>query len=200
MKYVKPLRLLGDALKTKVSVPGRFLGLDVGDKYVGLAISDPCNMIASPLSVLLRKKTNIDLMATDFQNLVALALDIVDNLPTTRLMNSIQSHSPLLIMQVKAFSVSGLVVGYPFGKLNNVEDVVTVNLFIEELRKTEKLKDVKYTYWDERLSSKTVELMLKPLKLHPVQEKTMLDKFAAVVILQEYLDYANRYVNTEPAE
>lgn len=87
-------------------------------------------------------------------------------------------------MQVKAFSVSGLVVGYPFGKLNNVEDVsfflfplncevlflfistynrkglfnleqvVTVNLFIEELRKTEKLKDVKYTYWDERLSSK----------------------------------------------
>ncbi|KAF2594758.1 hypothetical protein F2Q70_00043801 [Brassica cretica] len=181
MKYVKPLKLLilGDALKTtKVSVPGRFLGLDVGDKYVGLAVSDPSNMIASPLSVLLRKKTNIDLMATDFQNLV------------------------------KAFSVSGLVVGYPFGKLNNVEDVVTVNLFIEELRKTERLKDAKYTYWDERLSSKTVELMLKPLKLHQVQEKTMLDKFAAVVILQvrslisalEYLDYANRYVNGEPAE
>ncbi|EFH54151.1 hypothetical protein ARALYDRAFT_323835 [Arabidopsis lyrata subsp. lyrata] len=170
MKYVKPLSLLGNALKTKVSVPGRFLGLDVGDKYVGLAISDPSNMVASPLSVLLRKKTNIDLMATDFQNLV------------------------------KAFSVSGLVVGYPFGKLNNVEDVVTVNLFIEELRKTEKLKDVKYTYWDERLSSKTVELMLKPLNLHPVQEKTMLDKLAAVVILQEYLDYANRYLNTEPAE
>lgn len=37
---------------------------------------------------------------------------------------------------------------------SNLEQVVTVNLFIEELRKTEKLKDVKYTYWDERLSSK----------------------------------------------
>ncbi|KAL0866523.1 hypothetical protein Bca101_045641 [Brassica carinata] len=64
----------------------------------------------------LKKKTNIDLMATDFQNLVLApvkkCLDIVDN---------------------------------------------------------------------------TVELMLKPLKLHPVQEKTMLDKFAAVVILQELL-------------
>ncbi|KAF3519737.1 hypothetical protein DY000_02061192 [Brassica cretica] len=164
---------------------------DVGDKYVGLAVSDPSNMIASPLSVLLRKKTNIDLMATDFQNLVGCLFLCF-------------SCSQI----VKAFSVSGLVVGYPFGKLNNVEDVVTVNLFIEELRKTEKLKDAKYTYWDERLSSKTVELMLKPLKLHPVQEKTMLDKFAAVVILQvrslisalEYLDYANRYVNGEPAE
>uniref|UniRef100_A0A1J3GLP3 Putative Holliday junction resolvase n=1 Tax=Noccaea caerulescens TaxID=107243 RepID=A0A1J3GLP3_NOCCA len=170
MKYVKPLRLLGDALKTKVSVPGRFLGLDVGDKYVGLALSDPSNMIATPLSVLLRKKSNIDLMATDFKNLV------------------------------KAFSVSGLVVGYPFGRLNNAEDVVTVNGFVEELRKTKKLNNVNYTYWDERLSSKTVELLLKPLKLHPVQEKTMSDKFAAVVILQEYLDYANRCVSTEPAE
>ena len=56
MKYVKPLKLLilGDALKTtKVSVPGRFLGLDVGDKYVGLAVSDPSNMIASPLRYIL---------------------------------------------------------------------------------------------------------------------------------------------------
>jgi putative Holliday junction resolvase len=52
MKYVKPLSLLGNALKTKVSVPGRFLGLDVGDKYVGLAISDPSNMVASPLRYL----------------------------------------------------------------------------------------------------------------------------------------------------
>ncbi|CAN8254671.1 unnamed protein product [Cochlearia groenlandica] len=171
MKYVKPLSLLGDALfKAKVSVPGRILGLDVGYKYVGLAISDPTNMVASPLSVLLRKKTNIGLMATDFQNLV------------------------------KAFAVSGLVVGYPFVNQNNNEDVVTVNTFIEELRETNKLKDMKYAFWDERLSSKTVDLMLEPLKLHPVQEKTMVDKFAAVVILQEYLDFANRSLNSEPAE
>ena len=39
-----------------------------------------------------------------------------------------------------------------------MEQVVTVNLFIEELRKTEKLKDAKYTYWDERLSSKVYSL------------------------------------------
>lgn len=49
---MKPLSLLGNVLKTKGSVPGRFLGLDVGDKYVGLAISDPSNMVASPLRYL----------------------------------------------------------------------------------------------------------------------------------------------------
>lgn len=32
--------------------------------------------------------------------------------------------------------------------------------------------------------SQNVELLLKPLNLHPVQSKTILDKFAAVGILQ----------------
>lgn len=170
MKFVKPLNLLGGVLLTKPTVQGRLLGLDVGDKYVGLAISDPSNKVASPLSVLLRTKTNIDLMATDFQNLIS------------------------------KFSLSGFVVGYPFGRLSYTDDGVSVNIFIEELHKTGKLKGVKYTYWDERLSSKTVELMLKPLSLHPVQEKTMSDKFAAVNILQGYLDFVNRSVTAKPSD
>ena len=37
-------------------------------------------------------------------------------------MNSVRVL-PFYSLQVKAFSVSGLVVSYPFGKLNNVEDV-----------------------------------------------------------------------------
>lgn len=126
MKYVKPLTLFEQMLMKKVSEHGRFLGLDVGDKYVGLSISDSNNKIASPLrynfltayecvninklklflnsecynlistqdgpllpffysfcyfvynmdysqcrSVLLRTKTNIDLMAEDFRCLVS---------------------------------------------------------------------------------------------------------------------------------
>lgn len=49
MKYVKPLKLFDEMMKRKVSKRGRLLGLDVGDKYVGLAISDSNNKIASPL-------------------------------------------------------------------------------------------------------------------------------------------------------
>ena len=52
MKYVKPLRLFQDLLKTNSLERGRLLGLDVGDKYVGLAVSDQHNKIASPLRFL----------------------------------------------------------------------------------------------------------------------------------------------------
>uniref|UniRef100_A0A7N2N4P4 Uncharacterized protein n=1 Tax=Quercus lobata TaxID=97700 RepID=A0A7N2N4P4_QUELO len=45
-----------------------------------------------------------------------------------------------------------------------------------------------------------VELLLKPLNLHPVQSKTIIDKFAAVGILQGYLDYVSRKMKLEAAE
>ncbi|XP_034704767.1 putative pre-16S rRNA nuclease isoform X4 [Vitis riparia] len=145
MKYVKPVNLFHDLLKMKATERGRLLGLDVGDKYVGLAVSDLHNKIASPLSVLLRKKSNIDLMATDFQSLA-----------------------------------------------------VNVKVFIDDLCKTGRLEGVRYTYWDECFTSKNVELLLKPLNLHPVQSKTILDKFAAVGILQGYLDHVNRILKSNP--
>ncbi|XP_057462545.1 uncharacterized protein LOC130752729 isoform X2 [Actinidia eriantha] len=139
MKYVKPLSLFQELMKTTPLERGRLLGLDVGDKYVGLAVSDTSNQIASPLSVLLRKKSNIDLMADDFQSLA-----------------------------------------------------VQVKCLIDDLCKTGKLEGLRYTFWDECFTSKNVELLLKPLDLHPVMSKTIIDKFAAVGILQGYLDYVNR--------
>ncbi|KAM3204815.1 hypothetical protein P3L10_028225 [Capsicum annuum] len=39
---------------------------------------------------------------------------------------------------------------------------------------------------------KNVESFLQDLKFRPTQLKTLLDKFAAVGILQGYLDYVNR--------
>ncbi|XP_021890634.1 uncharacterized protein LOC110809185 [Carica papaya] len=154
MRYLKPLNLFRDLLETKALERGRLLGLDVGDRYVGLAVSNPQNKIASPLSVLVRKKTNIDLMAGDFQSLIS------------------------------ELSLEGFIVGYPFDRQRTVPNAVHVKLFIDDLCKTGKLKDVKYTYWDECFTSKNVELLLKPLNLHPVQAKTIMDKFAAVGILQ----------------
>lgn len=55
MKYVRPLNLFKDLLEVKrhAREGKRLLGLDVGDKYVGLAVSDPTNKIASPLRYLI---------------------------------------------------------------------------------------------------------------------------------------------------
>lgn len=169
MRYMKPLSLFQDLLKSNALERGRLLGLDVGDKYVGLAVSDPDNKIANPLSVLLRKKSNISLMAADFQSLIS------------------------------EFSLVGFVVGCPFDRNYNSRDAAQVKIFLDDLSRTEKLQGLRYTYWDECFTSKNVELFLKPLKLHSVESKTILDKFAAVGILQGqgYLDYVNRHgVNT----
>ncbi|KAL4603865.1 hypothetical protein ACB092_10G153700 [Castanea dentata] len=170
MRYVKPLNLFHDLLTSKAVKRGRLLGLDVGDKYVGLAVSDTHNKIASPLSVLLRKKSNIDLMVSDFQSLIS------------------------------ELSLVGFVVGCPFDRRRSAPDAVQVKLFIDDLCETGKLKGLNYTYWDESFTSKNVELLLKPLNLHPVQSKTIIDKFAAVGILQGYLDYVNRKMKLEAAE
>ncbi|KAI3468743.1 hypothetical protein Pfo_025406 [Paulownia fortunei] len=163
MKYLKPMKLYHELLKSNELKRCRLLGLDVGDKYVGLSVSDANNTIASPLSVLVRKKTNIDLIATDFQSLIS------------------------------ELSLSGLVIGYPFDRQKSSPNAVQVKLFIDDLTKTGKFEDLKYTFWDECFTSKNVEFLLKPLTLHPVQFKTIMDKFAAVGILQGYLDFANRY-------
>ncbi|XP_061977774.1 uncharacterized protein LOC133698749 [Populus nigra] len=170
MKYVRPLNLFHELLKTSAINQGRFLGLDVGDKYVGLAVSDPLNKIASPLSVLLRKKSNIELIATDFQSLIS------------------------------ELSLGGFIVGYPFDRQRGAPDAVRVKLFVDDLCRTGKLEGVKFTYWDECFTSKNVELLVKPLDLHPVHAKSIMDKFAAVGILQGYLDYVNKKMKLESAE
>ncbi|KAJ6814937.1 putative pre-16S rRNA nuclease isoform X1 [Iris pallida] len=162
MKLIKPIELFQ---KLKAS-PGHLLGLDVGTKYVGFSVSDDDNKIALPK----RKKSNIDLMAKDFQLLVA------------------------------KYSLVGFVVGHPFsieGQAN--VEAVQVRLFIENLRRTGKLDGIDYTYWNENYSSLCVEALLESVNLHPVTYKTILDKFAAVGILQGYLDDMNRKLKSKDA-
>lgn len=49
MRYERPLNLFCDLVKSNVETRGRLLGLDVGEKYVGLAVSDQHNKISLPL-------------------------------------------------------------------------------------------------------------------------------------------------------
>lgn len=164
MRLLKVEELFRKVLQGGSEKQARLLGLDVGSKYVGLAVSDHQNKIALPLSVLGRTKKNINLMADDFKTLV------------------------------EKYSLEGFVVGYPFNlQGQSSPDAIQVNLLVGELCKTGKLNDLSYTYWDENFTSKCVEALLNPLKLNdPIETKTMTDKFAAVCILQGYLDNMNR--------
>ncbi|XP_062075955.1 uncharacterized protein LOC133780092 [Humulus lupulus] len=157
MSYV-----IQDLLKTDGLERGRLLGLDVGTKYIGLAVSDLNNKIASPLSIFCSCKEKVELIADRFKCLIS------------------------------ELSLEGFVVGLTFDRQKSTNDSVLVKLFLDELSNTNKLTGIKYTYWDERFTSRNVEMLIKPLNLHPVHSKTIVDKFAAAGILQEYLDYVNK--------
>ncbi|KVH95385.1 Resolvase, holliday junction-type, YqgF-like protein [Cynara cardunculus var. scolymus] len=117
--------------------------------------------------VLVRKKNNMGLMAIDFQNLIS------------------------------ELSLSAFIVGYPYDRSRKSPNATQVKVFVDDLCKLRKFEDVRYTFWDECFTSKNVELLLKPLKFPTTEAKTITDKFAAVGILQGYLDYVNRNIATE---
>ncbi|KAF6147581.1 hypothetical protein GIB67_035338 [Kingdonia uniflora] len=161
MRYVKPITLFHDLMKANAPDRGRLLGIDVGCKYVGLAVSDVHNTIASPLSVLIRKKTNISSMAKDFETLIS------------------------------EFSLEGIIIGSSFRRQRYTLDTLQVRLLVQDLQKTGILEVIKYTYWDENFTSKCVESLLKPLNLGNITAKNIVDKCSAVGILQVYLDHVN---------
>ena len=55
MPTIKP-----EALRSAVPIPQRLLGLDLGSKTIGLALSDTTWAIATPLETIRRKKFTID--------------------------------------------------------------------------------------------------------------------------------------------
>ncbi|KAG8078055.1 hypothetical protein GUJ93_ZPchr0007g5830 [Zizania palustris] len=152
MRLLKAEQLFRKVIEDRSKRKGRLLGLDVGSKYVGLAVSDEENKIALPLSVVGRTKTNISLMADDFKTLVS------------------------------KYSLVGFVVGYPFNlrgqacpdvkcscvgiahhifslmihNFFSMKQALQVKLLVGEFCKTGKLDDLSYTYWDENFTSKVI--------------------------------------------
>ncbi|GJS37759.1 hypothetical protein Tco_0536141 [Tanacetum coccineum] len=62
-------------------------------------------------------------------------------------------------------------------KEQSVGGIVVGEVFVDELNKTKKLKDVQYTIWDDMWSeSKGVGCLLDPLPLHPEVKKVLRDR------------------------
>ena len=133
---------------------GRLLALDIGERRIGVALSDPMHIIASPHSIIDRKIT------PDY-------------------MDEIQK----LISEQE---VEALVIGLPLTLRNNVsQQTQKVQLFIQELN-TELTLPI-YTI-DERLSSVSAKNALKLKGIKTGHNKGEIDKTAAAIFLQEFLD------------
>jgi len=133
----------------------RIMGLDVGDKTIGVALSDPLGWTAQGLEVI-RSGDNIN------QDLARLAEIVTEH------------------------GVEKILVGLP----KNLNGTIgpqgeKVLAFIERLK--EKI-DLPVKTWDERLSTVAAERVLLEADVSRGKRKKVIDKMAAAVILQGYLD------------
>jgi putative pre-16S rRNA nuclease len=132
----------------------RVMALDVGDRKIGVAISDALLLTAQVRPTLRRKDLTSD-------------MDILRRL-------------------VEENEVHQIVVGHPLhmsGKES--QQSAKVARFAEELRKS---LNIPVVFWDERLTSFAAEQHLEEMGLKWRQRREHVDKIAAMIILQNYLD------------
>lgn len=91
---------------------------------------------------------------------------------------------------VKEYHVECIVVGYPKNMNNTIgERCKKSEEFVEDLRRRTGLEVV---LWDERLTTIAAHNTLIEANMRREQRAKIVDKIAAVFILQGYLDYLNQ--------
>ena len=96
---------------------------------------------------------------------------------------------PALLRTIEAYQISKIVVGYPI----NMDGTAgrQADLIEDFVRRLKEVTTVEVTLWDERLSSFAAEKVLIEGGMQRGKRKQVIDKLAAVIILQNYLDYLN---------
>ena len=139
----------------------RILGLDVGDRTVGVAVSDPLGIIATGVTTIERV--------------------------------GIRKDTGRVIDYIREYNCSLVVMGLPLN-LDDSDSVQTekVRAFREmlenKLRSSGPLSKVKVVWQDERYSTAEAEEVLIEANMSREDRKKIIDRQAAIVILQRYLD------------
>ena len=134
----------------------RKLGLDLGNRTLGIAMSDELGFLASGIETFRFEEK-------DFKS----ALD----------------YTLKLILQ---YNIDTIVLGLPKNMDGSLGE--QAKLTQEFKMNLEKECDIKIVFWDERLTSRMASNMMKSQNLKRKKRKQDIDKMAAIIILQGYLD------------
>jgi len=144
----------------------RSLGLDIGDRKTGVAISDPDGVLATPLTVIERGNQE-DIIADIIKLVEQYKVEcIVVGLPY-----SLNGHLTQQAMKVKDFA----------------EKLQSAIASLNEARGSH-LTGVSIQMWDERLSSVAAERLMIEARTRKDKRKQHRDALAAAIILQGFLD------------
>lgn len=132
----------------------RYMAVDLGTKRIGIAVSDPDGLFASPLMVISRKGG-----AQDLREVAEVARD---------------------------YEVGMVVVGLPVNLRGELATAAqNMSREIEQLRE---LLEVPVETYDERLTSAAANKSMQSGGLGREDRKDKVDKVAAAMLLQSYLD------------
>lgn len=133
----------------------RVLSLDIGEKTIGIAVSDATRFIAQGVETIRRTSKEKDFLR--LKELIA------------------------------EYEVSEIVVGLPKNMNGSIgHRGESVQAFVVELE--HEFPEQRIRLWDERLSTVAAERFLLEGDMRRNKRKKVIDKMAAVVILQNFLD------------
>jgi len=152
-------RKLNERSIVEASTPPRYLGLDIGSRRIGVAVSDELGLTARPVLTLVRRSSRRPTSKDDLRSLARLA---------------------------RRFSVAGIVVGNPVhlsGKLS--PQAARTQAFAAELGE---LTGLPIHLWDERLTTCEAHQILYEAGHVRQKHRRVVDQVAATLILQSFLD------------
>ena len=132
---------------------GKVMGLDVGTKTIGVAISDAFGWTAQGLTTL---KVDFDDGKYGLEEIAEI---------------------------VEVHDVSSVVIGLPKNMNNSIGESGERSLYFSEMLANH-IPSVKIIMWDERLSTMAAERSLLEADVSRQKRKKVIDKMAAVFILQ----------------
>lgn len=136
----------------------RILGLDYGEKTIGVAVSDGFGWTAQALEVI--KRSN----STEYKKSIS-----------------------RIAQWVEEYEVNTIVLGYP-KNMDNTEGERCQKTKVFQKQLQQAFPNVTVVLWDERMSTIAAERSLLEADMSRKKRKSIIDKMAAVHILQGYLD------------
>lgn len=138
----------------------RAISLDVGDKTIGVALSDPLGITANGLKTIERI--------------------------------GIRKDADKVLALVKEHGCDTIVMGLPLN-LDGSDSIQTQKVrdfrtMLENKMRSTGMKDISVVFQDERFTTKIAENVLIEADVSRKKRKQVIDKQAAVIILQSWLD------------
>ena len=136
------------------------IGLDVGDKTIGVAVSDALNITAQGITTIERVGIRKD------------ACKVMD--------------------YIQEYDCDTVVIGLP-KKLDGTDSPQTEKVYefktmLENKMRSSGMGNINIVFYDERLTTVMAEKVLIEADMRRNKRKKVIDKQAAVIILQSYLD------------